>query len=315
MKQVNFIFIRHGESCQQVAHDNVKTNWQVYYHKFTDPTLSDTGVQDSVKTGSYLQNTLKKHSIDSIDIIGSSSMLRAIETAYYSTNGDPEIFVFPYLRECKECGSDTTESLDQIWPIKSIEEQKSYLEKENIKNVNYTFVENDALRKSPGNIVEFIKWFYLNILNTETEGTENGPLNVLIFTHSGVIRHFTGISPSNNSGFILETANDGKDKIKLVGKKVFLNMKISRGELECPSNKCPGVCDQNVYEEINHLAEIMNESPLTLALRYRVTELPLLTKLIESGGKVTSNDIIIAKKTKNKKVIDLLHSLTDTFSS
>ena len=53
--KVNFIFIRHAESCQQVAHDySPEKNFRFFYHKFTDPTISDVGVSDSIKTGNYL---------------------------------------------------------------------------------------------------------------------------------------------------------------------------------------------------------------------------------------------------------------------
>ena len=137
MKTVNFIFIRHGESCQQVAYDNASIeNYKKLYWLFSDPTLSDRGEIQSINAGKeYVEKFKKEFNINSFDIIGSSLMLRTIETAYYMTNeyNPDNIYVYPFLRECDKCNyKDNAKELNKIWPMKSIFEQKEYLKSKNI---------------------------------------------------------------------------------------------------------------------------------------------------------------------------------------
>lgn len=256
MKTVNFIFIRHGESCQQVAYNMRNRNSKVYkklYHLFSDPTLSDEGVLQSINAGSDYNNRFKnKFNIDSFDIIGCSPMLRSIETAYYMTlDYNPDnIQVYPFLRECHKCyGEDTGESLNKIWPMRSIEEQKTYLSSVDISNINFNYVKDNNDRESPGDIETFLNWFSKNIELT-SENT-----NVLIITHSHVLQSFKSSVSPNNAGIYFTTEIDNDKNIKYNKANIqSIWPKEFRKQFTCPEDgifpknprtRCKEICEKD----------------------------------------------------------------------
>ena len=140
MTIVNFVFLRHGESCQQVIFkhikDKVKRN--ELFVTYTDPPISDNAVIDSIEIGEKYSNLFSNgkfgKTINSFDIIGCSPMLRAIETAHFMSlpYKPANIYVYPFLRECSRCDeTDTPKILNNLWPMRSINDQKNYLEKLN----------------------------------------------------------------------------------------------------------------------------------------------------------------------------------------
>ena len=239
---INFVFIRHGESCQQLVsqiQDSKKRH--ELFNKYTDPTLSDQGIQNSILAGRELKKTLNKEfGIKSFDIIGCSPMLRAIETAHYMTtsyNYNKPIFVFPFLRESKE--NDTVKDVDIRWPMKSIDEQKEYLKTEEIDNITFYYVRNLLARSQPGNIENFIKW-----LSSNLELPNKPVVNILLVLHSHVIMTaFDKSGVNNNGGFIMsaEMKNGGivynKKNIRAVWPRTL------HKRLKCPSVKCPNICE------------------------------------------------------------------------
>jgi len=252
-KQINFCFLRHGISCQQFARSNTKgPEFSKLFKKFMDPTISDLGVENSIKAGKDLEKilTIGKFQntdftpIESFDIIGSSPMLRAIETAHFITSETykpNDIFVFPYLRECYICNNkDTVDFLDNSWPMKSIEKQKKYLNDIKINNINFKYVENDLKgREDPGDIPTFIKWFSKNV-----KLPNKNIVNVLVLIHSGVINAISEVGPRNNAGFVMTTNyNPTTQKIKYDKKNIMgvWPTNISK-EIKCPSVRCEGVC-------------------------------------------------------------------------
>lgn len=247
MKHVNFVFIRHGESCQQVAYDNISDRklYGELFMKYYDPTISDNGVIDSIDAGKQYFANFKygKYGIeiDSFDIIGSSPMLRTIETAHFmSLKYKPDnIYVYPFLRECKNCDeTDTAKILDQDWPMRSINEQKEYLEKIGIDNIKFKYVENNPDREEPGNIKNFIEWFCKNI-----ELPDKDIINILIITHSHVLGKYS-YGVKNNAGFILKTTIDDNKTVNYDKSKVkSIRPDIIKKRLKCPSNRCADVCN------------------------------------------------------------------------
>lgn len=153
-------------------------------------------------------------------------MLRSIETSYFMSKiyNPSNIFVFPHLRECYQCnendyviGKDKLTNvekkmIDWVFPLKSIENQKEYLYKNNINNVNFKYVENNPLRDKYGDIKTFIEWFGKNIELPKKQTVDS--INVLIITHSIVMGKFlNGGGTSNNTGFILKTRLDENKNI------------------------------------------------------------------------------------------------------
>jgi broad specificity phosphatase PhoE len=242
---INFVFIRHGESCQQLV-SQIKDSKKRHelFNKYTDPTLSDTGVQNSILAGRELKKTLNKDfGIKSFDIIGCSPMLRAIETVHYMTKESPTkynkpIFVFPFLRESKE--GDTIKKLDASWPMKSIEEQKEYLKTEGIDNISFYYVRNLLARSQPGNIENFIKW-----LSSNLELPDKPIVNILLVLHSHVIMNaFNKNGVSNNAGFIMSAKMDTKGSIVYDKKNIKAVWPSTlHKRLKCPSVKCPNICE------------------------------------------------------------------------
>jgi broad specificity phosphatase PhoE len=259
--KINFIFLRHGESCQQITRliDDPKKRKEMF-HKFFDPTLTDNGIENSVTTGIQVKNVLNKNfNINTFDIIGCSPMLRAIETAHYMTknyNYTNPIFVLPFLRECHGCvqpvkEKDTPKKLDEIWPMKSIETQKEYLKSQNIDNISFYYTRNLLARSQPGNIENFIKW-----LQTNFKLPNKPVVNILIVLHSHVIMDaFDKNGVYNNSGFLMTATKNESEIIYNKKNIVAVWPTILQKSLKCPSIKCPNICNytSSLEEDINKL--------------------------------------------------------------
>lgn len=272
--EINFIFIRHGESCQNLLgseYDNGHIDGSKYrdlFHELYDPTLSSNGLNDSIKSGKILQQTITD-TIGNVDLIFASPMLRAIETAHYMSDKTDTIFVSPYLRESsrnkdtniyrqkngfylnyeRPSTIDTIKSLNLKFPIKSIREQRKYFASQNINNIDYSFVENDNERLSPGNIEKFIEWFGDKLANESNKWSDNKYLNVLVYIHSHVIKNFASDHPSpyNNFGFILKTKFTENEGVKYSKDDISMfTPDFERSDKMCSDpNRCPGICISN----------------------------------------------------------------------
>lgn len=249
--EINFIFIRHGESCQNLVanlYHKYDPKFNELLRKYVDPTLSDTGILDSIKSGILLKDNLKKYNINNFDFIASSNMIRAIETAFLMTlnlnyNKKQIINVCPYLRETRTPNSiiETIKS----FPIKALVEQKNYFSNKLIDNINFSYISENKYSNKPGNIKKFIKWFAKNILIKEIP-LKNKPINILVFLHSIVMGEFSNKIPKNNTGFILQTRyNVNNDTIEYSTEDIYMHhteFDFKRSKLICPSVSCPGLC-------------------------------------------------------------------------
>ena len=110
-----------------------------------------------------------------------------------------------------------------------------------ILNINYKYVIDKPEREDPGNIGTFLKWFGENV---KVDGeTHKETTNVLIITHSHVIKAASGMPASNNAGFIIST--------ELQDNKIIYDTSSIKGiwpqtlamRLKCPTKRCDGVCD------------------------------------------------------------------------
>lgn len=235
---INFCFVRHGYSCSNALSSLQKNNVITLNERrkfagnsnekdiqpLIDPELTPIGVDASINNGCIISKIIKslykltgkEHlKIDRMNIVGCSPLIRAMETAYYMTrkwNNPPnKIYVFPLLREIDERSIDkySKESRRVIdtnpgYRMKSIQEQKSYLRKAGLLHFfDFTFVEQyENLRKEPGDIIQFMKWFYKYFLPLIKY---NGGLNIFITTHAGVLKDFSEEGFYNNSGFLINT--------------------------------------------------------------------------------------------------------------
>merc|ERR1719265_2211399 len=75
--EVQLLLIRHGHAC----HNAMNHQGKVKLHcKYPDPPLTDCGVFQTGCNGEMLQDQLKKKQGWKPDLVGSSAMMRAIET-------------------------------------------------------------------------------------------------------------------------------------------------------------------------------------------------------------------------------------------
>ena len=90
---ITVFLIRHGLSCCNILHhDQIK--YLAYANTFRqDPYLTEIGKKQSTRGSKYIENKLPP-----IDIVLSSPLIRAIETALYMFP-ENEIDVTPYICE------------------------------------------------------------------------------------------------------------------------------------------------------------------------------------------------------------------------
>jgi len=237
---INFAFIRHGYGCHNYLNNFSKEIREQYADK-VDPVLTSLGKKASKFNGSIVADTLKslvfftkdsRYTINSMNVIGCSPLIRCMETAYYMTrdwiNPPKKIYIFPFLREIDE-GSDDKYSqisrhhIDTLssYAMTTLHEQKEYLQSQGILDFfDFSFIElYFKERKEPGDIPTFIKWFSKSFLPL-VEVRPN--LNVFITTHSGVLHDFIKTERFyNNSGLVVNATFSRGDPS--INKVVSLN--------------------------------------------------------------------------------------------
>ena len=255
MTIINFVFIRHGESCQNLVYRKIVDIEQKrkLMARFYDPTLSDAGKTNSINAGIKLKvhldkgvfpdnmsGELNKIDVSDFDVIGSSPMIRAMETSYYmtcSTYPLNKIYVFPYLREIST-KNNTRVYLDEKMPMKTLSEQQYYLKSENIlDSFEFKYVQGDN-RYEPGDISNFVEWFTNNF-----ELPEKPLIKVMVFLHSNVMYEIVGQSTRNNMGFVMSMHYNKKYKDYHLLDILRIEYNYDEVELRCPTKRCPGVCD------------------------------------------------------------------------
>lgn len=269
---VNFVMIRHGYGChnaiRNLYNNNVipTTENMQTLNIYSDPELTPMGVDVSIENGKIVSDILKNLDINKINIVGCSPLIRSMETAYFMSrkwkNPPKKIYVFPFLREIDEHSNnkysiksrkviDTTPS----YSMKTLQQQKKYLSEAGLlKYFDFSFVEHNLEdRKEPGDIKRFITWFTQNYLRKLSHSYTN--VNVFIVTHAGVLKDYSKIGFYNNSGFILNTYIDIKNKTidykTIVSLNDYLqpsffkdysNPKYGNINRFCPSNRCGLLC-------------------------------------------------------------------------
>lgn len=278
---VNYVFVRHGYGCHNAVKplykygaintDDAKSMFNIT----SDPELTPLGVDASVHNGLIISKLVSNihdyykipNKIQNINVVGTSPLLRSMETAYYMTKDwetpPSKIYVFPYLREIDEHSDDkySKESRKYMdtnpsYAMKSISEQKEHLKQQGILDrFDFSFVEwNEKLRKEPGDISAFTKWFSENFIS---DINSLSPMNVFIVTHAGVLRDYANEGYSNNSGFLLGTnikktyfgyqiKHSGILSFNKILPPSFFHNYYDRyyndKKYFCPSNRCGNLC-------------------------------------------------------------------------
>jgi hypothetical protein len=296
---VNFAFLRHGHGCHNALSPLYKsgliemTDYKGFLNMKSDPELTQMGVDASIHNGCIISKILKhlyntpELGMNPINIIGCSPLIRCMETAFYMTrkwkNPPTKIFVFPYLREIDERSDDIyskkSRSVIDTQPsysMKSIEEQKEYLESQGILDFfDFTFVENNlSARQEPGDISRFMLWFVKQFANK----VDKPKLNVFITTHAGVLKNFSKTKFWNNSGIVVNSVlkentlevNNIKSLNEYLPDSFFVLYNLpeyNNKEYFCPSNRCGQLCTKMHNEEpikrLQHTCESSEDDTLT----------------------------------------------------
>ena len=233
----SFIFLRHGQSCQNLVrklrelnklNPDADINELVY-----DATLTESAIPESKRIGLELAEWIEKENLN-VKFVCSSPMIRAIETAVYMTGISPivkekPVYVMPYLREVdSKRKKNTVKHVDKKFPLREIQYQKEYLTKTGIiDRVRFDYVErHEDLRKQPGNISEFIRWF---IKKSITDFKQNDV--VVVVCHSGVMKQYFGSGFTNNNGFIIRSITEE------------IPLSKAKSNLKCSEDRCNSACN------------------------------------------------------------------------
>jgi hypothetical protein len=279
---INFSFLRHGHGCHNALGPLYKNglikreDFKEFLDMKCDPELTQIGVDASLHNGCIVSKILKKipkfvpeFTLDPVNVVGCSPLIRCMETAYYMTrkwkNPPSKIFIFPYLREINERSDDPYSeesrrimSTTPSYAMKSISDQKDYLKSRGILEFfDFSYVESNMKgRHEPGDLFVFMKWFAKKfVLTNNLQKKER--LSVFITTHAGVLKQFSQESFPNNSGVVVNTTFAPPSKIDF-NKLVSLNTMIpatsffneynhpnyNSREYFCPSDRCGSLCTQ-----------------------------------------------------------------------
>lgn len=329
---INFAFIRHGYGCHNAMSSLVKGNiisvnqarsllgqsdTSSNLTPMNDPVLTPIGVDASITNGCIVSKVIKKipqvtgknkMEMNTINIVGSSPLIRCMETAYYMTrkweNPPDKIYVFPLLREIDEESSNkySPKSIHRMntlssYAMKPLDEQKKYLKSIGILDFfDFTFVEKyKEERMEPGDIKQFMIWFG-KFFMPSVKSNDNNNLNLFITTHAGVLRDFSNEGFVNNSGFVVNTTYDRESKTFSFGDYISLNKYLpkwffydyanpeyNKKDYYCPSNRCGELCsiakgpEQSKRSEIKLHCNNPDEQPVSLqrkgAIKKRIDEI------------------------------------------
>ena len=198
--KLTLYMIRHGLSCCNILHHkDLRLNIINSFHK--DPLLTKKGVEQSKRAGVYIKNRIPE-----VDIVLSSALFRAIETAHHMFP-EKQIDVCPYICEKRP-------SLENFpyHPKNQLGRIKKY-----VKDLELIKFPNHAVGISGSNLKKFIEYimenftlenksiavvthsnFLVDILKLEKRMNNNAVFKVVIDTDSYTIENveciFSGYS-------------------------------------------------------------------------------------------------------------------------
>ena len=190
-----FYMIRHGLSCGNILyHPDIKLVPLNSFYR--DPYLTQKGVEQSTKCSEYIESKLPK-----IDIVLSSSLIRAIETGLCMFPNNI-VEVAPYICESVK----TLENMPHDYKIQSkrLQEkvksnervkhctQKKGLHESNLKNfVSYLLENYDVIDKEIAVITH--SNFMMKIIGIKERMRNNSIYKVVVDTETSLIENYTCI--------------------------------------------------------------------------------------------------------------------------
>jgi broad specificity phosphatase PhoE len=153
-----------------------------------DSQLSSIGVHNSKLAKEKIN---KINEINEIDLIGSSSLLRAIETAYlmfseYLVN-DNKIMILPYIKENTKYPFDIATNKPS-----SINDQKTFLKNNNynINKIDYSYVYSNDIGRITQNYNNFIEDTLPKLIyDIKKKNPDKKDIKMIIVTHSLLMKN------------------------------------------------------------------------------------------------------------------------------
>src|SRR3989338_2605450 len=191
--RIDIYFIRHGLSCANLVKKFSRIPFK--HTTYSDPELSTAGQAMTILNGRSLRTYFRNNQIH-IDLVGSSVLVRAIETSYYLFNSDrgrsmdsaKTIYALPFIAEVGM-------TLDNI--ASSVKDQLSVLRHDEIadaetlpvcpigKKCVLDFSQVLGEGRSSSNYTKFITWLAQNLdwVLQQSAGEEDN-LTMALVTHS-----------------------------------------------------------------------------------------------------------------------------------
>ena len=224
-KTINVYFVTHGLSCANME-KSAGGIGSVLRLTQLDPALSSVGVGKSVEQGEIVARELEKRGVV-LDVIFTSVMLRAIETAAFMFPSSLAIYPIPNVIE--EGGSVANFA-------GSIKEQETYMRKNNprlLARVNFGLARGTAgfLKRNASDYGAFRKHLAVNVnqIVGEQVWESRDVFNVVVVSHA----HFIKNQAFQGSG-VFDILNNSMWKQTLV----FCDLSFKESHTYCANRAC-----------------------------------------------------------------------------
>ena len=252
MKRLNIFYVRHGNSCYNIAkkhgYKKSKPSHKTYLHPFfiADPLLSQIGVDNSELMKERIKNKIKN-----IDMVISSILMRAIETAGLMFPDDEHIYVYPYISELNFTPYDLPLSIlsdpDKLFDSKkeffknikfhkyNHKLQDNYLDQSITNKLDRNEVNNMNLLISRPGMNNFLKLLGKTIHKYIKDIESKDKINIVVVTHGNFIDRYIKSGSSKMDDII-----DAKNSDVFLQKYLFdpINKKITLDPCYSKPEKC-----------------------------------------------------------------------------
>lgn len=178
---VNILFVRHGLSCSNLLKEIGTGSKLLRYHTlYRDPPLTEIGIKESKNAG-YLTKKYLESKRYNINVVGSSGLIRAMQTGAHMFNDN--VFVFPYISEISKLPTDIPMSIDKRSAFLSSNDEHTSTNVIDLNKGKYYehYGESDYNK--------FLAWFGENLPNiVKNKDIIPDELTIAIVTHGGFIK-------------------------------------------------------------------------------------------------------------------------------
>lgn len=188
-KLVRLIVVRHGQSCANIVEEYGSMLSRDRHKDYPDPLLSDCGVARTRAAARLLAH-------EAVDFVGSSRLLRAIETAWHQFGGRP-VHVLPHIGEVGDAtqadpSGGTAGEADNT-PLAPQEQVEILRRVSPSIQADYSWLPEEAPKAASW--TDFERFLATRLLPGLGIGGSDGVYTLGIVSHSNLIRRFLGQPP------------------------------------------------------------------------------------------------------------------------